>query len=308
MLYKKGDGGFVASIELIPADYYFQMEKISKIKNKYPFTTVGTIGKSHCNREIAFISIGNPLNQVLMLGGVHGSEWITTNLLLLYAESLCEKIVRGCKFDRNHSYAWYLRKSGITFVPCLNPDGVEIAINGAKSCSKFKGLIMRNINKGIWQANGAGVDINHNFPAGWDELHKLERKNGIFFPSNTRYGGTAPASEPETQAIMNYCDKKRFRYSIAFHSQGEEIYWSYGDNTPECSRRMAKKLSEMSGYALGEPEGLAVGGGFKDWFIQNYNKPAFTIEIGKGKNPLPLSDFNDIYNRLEEMLVLSVII
>ena len=42
-------------------------------------------------------------------------------------------------------------------------------------------------------------------------------------------------------------------------------------------------------------------------FIEKFNKPAFTIEIGKGKNPLPINDFPSIYKKLEKMLVFSII-
>jgi len=44
--------------------------------------------------------------------------------------------------------------------------------------------------------------------------------------------------------------------------------------------------------------------GCKDWFISKFNRPGFTIECGKGKNPLPLSDFVGIYNDIAEALIL----
>ena len=62
---------------------------------------------------------------------------------------------------------------------------------------------------------------------------------------------------------------------------------------------MARVLSSVTNYKVCSPEGLAVGGGFKDWFITEFKKPGFTIEIGKGKNPLPISDFDNIYEKLE---------
>ena len=50
--------------------------------------------------------------------------------------------------------------------------------------------------------------------------------------------------------------------------------------------------------------GLASHGGFKDWFISELRKPGFTMEIGKGENPLPVSQLYEIYSRIEEALVL----
>ena len=70
---------------------------------------------------------------------------------------------------------------------------------------------------------------------------------------------------------------------------------------------MAEIMSASSGYALEEPEGLAVGGGFKDWFIKEFDRPAFTVEVGRGENPLPLEDYAKIYKQIRELLMLSAI-
>ena len=203
-----------------------------------------------------------------------------------------------------------LENRGIVIIPCVNPDGVEISLTGYKSAKNFQNLVKKASNNRTfsWQANAAGVDINHNFDAGWNELKKLEMENKILEPSATRFGGTKPESEPETKALVDFCRKNKFLYAIAFHSQGEEIYWKYGKNIPENSYRLAKLFSITSGYKLSSPEGLAVGGGFKDWFITEFNRPAFTIEIGVGKNPLPISQLYPIYNKIYKMLLSSLLI
>ena len=66
-------------------------------------------------------------------------------------------------------------------------------------------------------------------------------------------------------------------------------------------------MATSSGYALDVPIGIADGGGFKDWFISEYNRPGFTVELGRGKNPLPITDADQIYNRVKEMLTLCTI-
>ena len=48
--------------------------------------------------------------------------------------------------------------------------------------------------------------------------------------------------------------------------------------------------------------------GYKDWFIKQYNRPGYTIEAGIGTNPLPLSQFNRIYNDNIGILTLGAII
>ena len=148
-----------------------------------------------------------------------------------------------------------------------------------------------------------GVDINHNFDADWKTVKKRELENGIIFPSKTRYGGEFPESEPESHCLADFCRNNKIISATAFHSQGEEIYWSYGDSTPPKSLKIAEKMSELSGYSLSFPEEMAVGGGFKDWSIQQFHIPSFTVEVGKGENPLDISQLDGIYNKLEKMLV-----
>ena len=71
---------------------------------------------------------------------------------------------------------------------------------------------------------------------------------------------------------------------------------------------MAEILSDASGYSLDEPEGLAVGGGFKDWFIEKFYRPAFTVEIGLGENPLDPSELDGIYEKTGRMMTIGIMI
>ncbi|MDR0287596.1 MAG: peptidase M14, partial [Clostridiales bacterium] len=45
-----------------------------------------------------------------------------------------------------------------------------------------------------------------------------------------------------------------------------------------------------------------------DWFIQEYNRPGYTIEVGLGENPLPISQFNTIYRENEGIMVLGAVL
>lgn len=186
---------------------------------------------------------------------------------------------------------------------------MDIAIHGSPAAGEFADQVaaLGGDIHGRWQANAHGVDINHNFNAGWLQLQAMERKNGIDGPSPRQWCGPAPESEPETAALTGLCRQAGFRHVLALHTQGEEIYWRYGDNTPSRSRVMAEIMGATSGYAVADPEGLASHGGFKDWFIQEMGRPGFTLEMGKGENPLPLSDFEGIYEKAQEMLLLAAL-
>jgi g-D-glutamyl-meso-diaminopimelate peptidase len=148
------------------------------------------------------------------------------------------------------------------------------------------------------------VDINHNFDAGFDtECADMPR-----VPAPRRFRGECPESEPETQVLCGLCRRMSFRHVTALHTQGEEIYWKYGEHTPPQARMMAQIMASACGYTVKAPTGSAAFGGFKDWFIDTFHRPGFTIEMGRGKNPLPLSDFEEISERTMEMLLLDAML
>ncbi len=282
---------------------------IHNLLKKYNFLSYGIIGKSLCNRPIEYIQIGNKNNKNLWVAAHHGSEYITSLILLNFLDIISSNIKQNQKISGINLQEKF-NNQGLVIIPCLNPDGVEIQIMGPYSAGKYTNLvnkIYKNNSPSTWQSNARGVDLNHNYDANWQKLHILEQRNGITGPSYTRYGGTHPHSEPETFALINFCEKNNFNSVISFHSQGEEIYWDFGENTPKNSENIASILALSSGYKIGNPENLAVGGGFKDWFISKFKKPGFTIEVGLGKNPLPLTDFSKIYKKIEPMLLISSI-
>lgn len=285
-------------------DEYTRKTLKEQILNSYFFINVYDIGKSVLNRPIECFKIGNKPDTVFMCGGVHGMEWITSSLLYLFIINIGDAIINQ-KYYFNKKILECLSKKSIAIVPCVNPDGVEISIHGSNSAKHFKEFVesISQGNTNDWQSNAYGVDINHNFNAGWEQVKKMELSLGIEKPEKTRYGGTAPENQPETIALTKFCRKTKLHTAIAFHSQGEEIYWNYGNNTPPESIDMAKNMSILSGYNIGFPEEIATGGGFKDWVIEELKIPAFTIEIGKGKNPLDISQLIPIYSKIEDMML-----
>lgn len=281
---------------------------INEICDTYPFVHRSFAGKSVCGRCIDVLHIGNTKNQVLYCAGFHGAEYLTITAVLKFFEE-CAYAMKNDTIVGRYKIKDFLQKKGLTIVPCVNPDGVEIAIHGSDAAYKYKSLVDKATKSTtVWQANARGVDINHNFNAGWTALKNTELSMNINAPAPTRFGGNAPESEPETRALTNLCRRNDYERAIAFHSQGREIYCSFGANTPVMSFRLASVLSQASGYNISVPEDIATGGGFKDWFIEKFSKPALTIEMGKGKNPLPLSDFETEYAIMLNMMCLGVIV
>ena len=273
------------------------------------FIRAVSIGRSVCGRSITALELGSMIHPTVIVGGTHGMEWAT----VLAALRLAQKTAQSIK-DNTPMHGISLREAlaerGAVILPLLNPDGYEIRREGRSAAPRRARLLSRFIDALLahWQSNANGIDLNHNFNAGFYTAKKNVADIGIIKPGPTRYGGLLPFSQPETRAIRNVCQKCRPRTLYALHSQGEEIYWRYGKNIPAGSEYMANLLAQLSGYRLCEPDDIASHAGLKDWFIKRYNRPGYTLELGLGQNPLPYSDFDSIWDKVARALFVALIL
>lgn len=270
-------------------NYLFLQKELLSLKQQYPALKIKIAGQSVLGRHLYTAEVGHGAGKLLLCGAFHGMESLTTTLLLRYLECLLQREVLLCR---------------VTFLPMLNPDGVQIQqlgwMHGGRNCRRV--WVAGKGDTSRWQANSRGVDLNHNFDAGWQNLRYREMQSGILGPAPTRFGGYFPESEPETRAVCELCRREQFSAAVALHTQGEEIYWDFGEFTPPESLLLAQKMAQASGYTVSHPEGLAVGGGFKDWFLCQFQRVAFTIECGYGVNPLPEESASEIFPKVKKAL------
>lgn len=270
------------------------------LKARYPFLEIGIIGKSALGRNLYYIRLGRGAKQIFYNGAHHGLEWITSVLLMKFAENFLKNYTGG-RMMNGYDTGKIWNEASIYIVPMVNPDGIDLVLNGlSKDNPNYSRLIEWNggstdfsLN---WQANNRGVDLNHNYDALWNLSKEAEMELGITGPGPTRFGGPYPESEPESNAVADFTRTRDFRLVIAYHTQGEVIYWTFQNMQPAEAKRIGESFSKLSGYALDEPVGVSSLAGYKDWFIQQYGRPGYTIEAGKGKNPLPISQFPKIYS------------
>ena len=284
---------------------------VQQLLQKYDFLKVGNIGKSIFGRSIPLLSIGNGKKNVIYIGAHHGTEWITSALLIKFVEDFCEEYKSGTHiFDISAKVLFETRK--IHIVPMLNPDGVEYSIHGIgeNNILKHRLIKMNNQNADFthWQANARGVDLNHNYNAGFEEYKIVEKNMNINCGSPTKYSGEYSESEPETRALCNFVRLEKPELAIALHTQGEEIYYTSGEKTCATSLPIVKTLSRLTGYKISFPSGTAKYGGFTDWFIEEFDKPSFTFECGLGENPLPFGDLDKIYSQIKRALFTAPIL
>lgn len=117
-----------------------------------------------------------------------------------------------------------------------------------------------------------------------------------------------PLTEPEALAIYDFTLSHNFSLIIAYHTQGQEIYWNFQNINPPRGYEIGTRFASSSGYLLTDVPYNSSFAGYKDWFIQTYNKPGYTIEAGIGENPIPISQFNEIYRDNLEILILGAVL
>ena len=193
-----------------------------------------------------------------------------------------------------------LSKYCFLILPCVNPDGVELRYHGASdSLLRERQMRMSGGDFSLWQANARGVDLNHNYDAGFLEYKRMEREKGII-PGPTLYSGEYPESEPETRGVANLVRTLSPAAVVSLHTQGEEIYYQPKDRK---TARRAERIASLLGYSIGIPEGTSAYGGLSD-YTGSLGIPSFTLELGKGANPLDEGEVPAIFARVGETLAI----
>lgn len=153
-----------------------------------------------------------------------------------------------------------------------------------------------------------GVDLNLQFPAGWEEARRIKFEQGYTSPAPRDFVGFGPLTEPESLALYNFTLENNFRLILAYHTQGKEIYWQFQNYQPPIAEEIGNVLAQVSGYRLAEVPFVSSFAGYKDWFIKAFRRPGYTIEAGIGQNPLPISQFDEIYRDNLGILVLGAVL
>ncbi|HWQ42892.1 MAG TPA: M14 family metallopeptidase [Desulfosporosinus sp.] len=291
--------------------YEIMERNVKALKSRYPFIEVGIAGKSVLGKNLYTLKLGNGPVEVFYNAAHHALEWITSPLLLKFTENFAKAHAEGRKM-RGYDLKDIWTQNTIYIMPMVNPDGVDLVLQGLQRDNPFYDQLIAwdkgRMNFGdVWHANIRGVDLNHNYDASWELSKQAEPAYDVHGPGPTRFSGPHPESEPESKAVADFTRKHNFRLVLAYHSQGEEIYWTYQDKTPAEARRIGELFSRVSGYSLAETTGITSYAGYKDWFIDKFRKPGFTIEVGLGKNPLPISQFPKIYHDNEGILLTAPI-
>ena len=274
---------------------------IQQLAEIYPAIRQETIGRTAFGRPISAMVIGSGPRKVLYTAAHHANEWITAYILLKFAEDLAAALENSGQVygvsAKNIAAA-----ATIYLVPLVDPDGVDL-VTGQIVPGSLEYAIARGLADNYptipfpdgWKANLLGVDLNLQYPAGWQTARQIKFNQGYTRPGPRDFVGRGPLTQLESRALADYTLAIDPELVLAYHSQGKEIYWQFGGYEVPGARALGEDFARTSGYTLANVPEESAYAGFKDWFIQEFRRPGYTIEVGEGINPLPLSQFDEIY-------------
>ena len=297
----------------VPITSAINQRLIGEIVSAYPFCRTEVIASTVFQRPVSTLVIGNGPRKVLFAASFHANEWITSYVLLKFAEEFAEAIASGGRIYGQDARE-LAQKVTIYMIPMVNPDGVDL-VTGAIGTESVQYQLAKELAAYYpsipfpdgWKANLLGVDLNLQYPAGWLMAREIKFSQGFVRPGPRDYVGQAPLNQLESRALAEFTEYIDPALILAYHSQGKEIYWQFRDLAVAGAEALGQKMADASGYTLANVPYASGFAGYKDWFIQQFRRPGYTIEVGEGVNPLPLSQFDEIYQDNLPILILGAL-
>lgn len=256
--------------------YEEMLADLQEFLTRYPDRVeVEVIGVSELGKDIPVLRIGSEdaKYHVLIQAAIHGCEYQTSWIAMAMADYWLDHGLLGYG-----DICWHI-------IPMTNPDGVQIAQTGTLNDAQRE-IYLRDLALGYtdlteeeyarsWKANGVGVDLNRNFPSGWDIITYRDA------PSAKLYAGEEPFSASEAAALRDYTLRYSFDATVSYHTAGNIIYFDYGEysQTNVRSEKFARAVADVNGFPLIDST-VVDGAGYKDWCIDALSIPSLTVELG----------------------------
>lgn len=267
---------------LAPDAQYTDYAELTAILQKYAeefpsFVKLESYGKSREGRDLWAVKITEDVNEVhqdrpvVFFNGMHHAREVMTTEVAL---DLIEVLVKGNDAGDERIRQW-VGQNQIWVVPMVNPDGNNKVWTGDN----------------MWRKNTRdpdGVDINRNYPYKWGACNG---SSGSVYAQN--YRGPSAASEPETQAMMEFVGKIKPVMSISYHSYSELVIYPMscsGEHAPDretvegVGKKLASLLKRDSGSGTYQPGTsweilYGVDGGDIDWMYDTHDVLPYVIEV-----------------------------
>lgn len=269
-----------AMVEALLRAYAARFPQISRLTE---------IGRSHGGRPLLALKISDHPERdededaVLLNGAHHGGELMTIEYSLDAIQHLTENYAHDPAVKR------WVDHLEIFVVPLVNPDGNHNYMRVSRAGGRKNGRDTDGDGEHGWWD---GVDLNRNYPFRWGALGELGSRSWY---AESNYRGTAPASEPETAAMMRLAAAQRFAASISFHTFSTAILSPYTiDGVDNPLPDEAWPIAELiAAAAPNQPNGrpyrvrrklYPVDGTDQDWHRHTHGTLAYLLE-GSHHNP-----------------------
>lgn len=258
-------------------------EELQRLRSAHPdLVSVEPIGKTHRGNDILAVTAGSGGKKLCLIGAVHASE-SGPELIVYFLNQLLEH------------HRPLLKEVSVIAVPCVNLDERHRAACG------YPFYLRRNVTS---------VDLNRNFPADWEEV-SYKYGSSTADPTSGTYRGPAPASEPETQAVVAFLRKHRPDVLLSYHhlaSVAGKCLWApaaakddaaYHAQCLEIYRAYDRGYSSLDSEASGSGEAevflryAGSSGSVPMFGYREFGIPAFDVERHWKNDDLDYSAFDD---------------
>ena len=289
-----------------------QKTYLLRLRRQFPFVYVKPLTQTAFGRTVWALQLGAGSRKLLVTAGHHANETITSDALWQWLFSFCAAVRDGALIGGSDARQLY-RSAMVYLVPLVNPDGADLTAGlcapespeyraAAAIAAQYPAVPFPS----GWKANLCGVDLNLNYPARWEIARQIKKEQGVFGPAPRDFVGFSPLDQPETAALAAFSRCVHPDLMLALHTQGSVIYPGPAETAPPGAQALAQTLAAASGYPVAAVPPESANAGFKDWFLQVFKRPAFTIEAGLGQNPLPMSQLPELVRMLERLLTAAM--
>lgn len=285
---------FPQNLAMAPDEQYKTPQEIEdfiqNIHARYPdITEVKSIGKSLEGRDIWAMKISDnvrvdEIEPVVLVNAMHHAREVMTPEI---TTDMIEHLATN--YGSNPEITKWINDYEIWVIPMFNVDGNNKMWN----------------ENSMWRKNtrgGHGVDINRNYPTGWNSCKGSSSNQGA-----QDYRGTAPASEPETQAMMNFVAELKPVFNISYHSYSEIVIYPFGCRplktpTGQAVEAVGAEIGKKIDYKPGTAWELLYNadGGDIDWMYTEHQVIPFVIEVNSSWD----GGFHPNYKKHREKTVL----
>jgi hypothetical protein len=222
-------------------------------------------------------AVDDPTKPVAWLDAIHHArEPMSGEALCLLAEDMC------AAYPSDSNTRRMVQSRNILIVPCVNPDGY------------YYNQTTNPNGGGLWRKNRRansdgtfGVDLNRNYGYQWGP--QWPGSSGT--PSNDTYRGTAPFSEPETQAVRNTMQAHAPGMVFSAHTYSDLWLFPWGyTSTPSPGdatfRTWSQIMTVPNGWTYGPPPLVlyVCNGVTIDWSYGVLGSVGFSPEIGSNSD------------------------